>query len=51
MSFLQKFDRLWAIGKNTYIRFYPNPGFRIVLKGKEYRWNKFYGLRWGKSAK
>ncbi len=44
-------NRLWIIGKKNYIRFYPNPGFRFVYKDKEFRWNKFYGLRWNKKVK
>ncbi len=48
MSLLTKLDRLWAIGKETYVRLYPNPGFRIVFRKKELRWNKFYGYRFGK---
>ncbi len=47
---LKWLDRLWIIGRKSehYLRFYPNPGFRFVWGGKEYRWNVFYGLRWGK---
>ncbi len=48
---LQWCDRLWCFGKENYLRLYPNPGFRFVVKGKEYRWNKHYGLRWGKAVR
>lgn len=41
-------DRLWCIGKETYVRFYPNPGFRFVWGRREYRWNWFYGWRAGR---
>lgn len=41
-------DRTWALGRETYVRLYPNPGFRIVYRGVETRWSKFYGWRHGK---
>lgn len=25
-------DRLWAVGRDTYIRFYPNPGVGVCIK-------------------
>jgi hypothetical protein len=36
------------IGEENYIRLYPNPGFRLTLKGYEFRWNVFYGWRLGR---
>jgi hypothetical protein len=41
-------NRLWALGRETYIRLWPNPGFRIVRNGQEWRWNWHYGWRHGK---
>ena len=29
-------NRVWAIGKNTYIRFYPNPGLGLTIGCKRY---------------
>lgn len=40
-------SRIRAIGKETYIRFYPNPGFRIFYRGYEVKWSLFYGFRKG----
>lgn len=43
-----EWNRVWAIGKfSNYIRFYPNPGFSFNLRGKNYKWSKFYGLKHG----
>jgi len=28
---LNKLNRVWAIGRDSYIRFYPNPGFGICF--------------------
>lgn len=25
------FDRVWAVGRDSYIRFYPNPGFGLCI--------------------
>jgi hypothetical protein len=29
-----KWNRVWALGKDTYIRFYPNPGVGVRVGNK-----------------
>jgi len=37
------------VGKETYVRLFPNPGFRIVFKrGTEMRWSQHDGWRYGR---
>lgn len=46
--FLNFFNRVWAIGRTNYIRFYPNPGIRLVRNGEEYKWDRANRYRKGR---
>ena len=43
-------NRTWSIGKGeSYVRFYPNPGFCFRLFGNRFQWSKHRG--WTKKRK
>lgn len=41
-------SRIRKVGKENHIRLYPNPGFALVFRKRQIRWNRFYGWRVGK---
>ena len=44
-------SRVRAIGREIYIRFFPNPGFRVVFRGSEIRWTMSDGWKAGRIIK
>ena len=41
-----EWNRVWAIGRDTYIRFYPNPGIGICVGKRRVAISLVGGLEW-----
>lgn len=41
-----EWNKVWAIGRDTYVRFYPNPGIGICLGPRRVALSWVGGLEW-----